>query len=494
MKYKIENINQKIVFYLLLACFLVIFLFFPNRNPLSDSLNYAGNVRWNGLLFFPHHLLYCWFNSLINNLLQQIHINVDTLSMMEFTNGIFAVFCLLIFQKILLLQKNDDKRANIWIFFAACSFGFMRFAVEAEAYIIPIFFSLVATYFFIKYLKNNKLQNIVFSSLIISLAVLFHQIALIFGIGMFVGFIFTKKLKHILLFALPTLIVLIIYSLIMVYVNDTPFSIKNLVFFVADFYTSPDANINFGLQNFVLLAIGFVRTFFQINGIVPYVFKFIPAFYIVAVSIVICLFSAIYYLKNLKFKKEEKLRNDKFSSTYAVVFVLLLIFALISEGNSEFLVALPFIIPFFIEKFIIFDKKIIIYLSISMFLWNFCFGIFPNNHFNIENNQAESTFVRENPNKIFIFKNKMGIDAQFYYNYGYDIPNQIIDLQKDNTILDSLRNSQETIYTDILTKKIPYNRASYFENNNINKLLFINKIHTFSSDMGSFSVDEVKIR
>jgi hypothetical protein len=494
MIYKIKNINQKSIFYLMLVCFAAFFLLFPNKNPLSDSLTYAGNVRWNEQLFFSHHLLYCWFNSLINNLLQVFLIKVDTLAMMAFVNGIFAVFCLFTFQKTLLLQNNDTKHANIWTFFAACSFGFMRFAVEAEAYIIPLFFSLLATFFYIKYLKNNKLQNILFSSLAISLAVLFHQIALIWGVGLFIGFLFKKNFNHILLFALPTLSVLLIYSLIMTCINKIPFSIENLTFFIADFYTSPKTESHLGLLNFALLAIGFVRTFFQIHGIVPYVFKIVPSFWIVAFIVVICLFSAIYNFKKLRINKNEKLKDDKFSLTSLVIFVLLLLFAFFSEGNSEFLISLPFILSFFINKFIVFNKKSIILLSISMFLWNFCFGIFPNNNFNFENNQAECAFVERNPDKIFIFKNKLNMQSQFYYDFGYDIPNQMIDLQKDSTVLYSLKNSQKTIYTDILTKKIPYNRTAFFTKNNAEKLLFIKQIQVFHSDLGDFFVEEVKIR
>lgn len=494
MIHKIKNINQKSVFYLILAFFAAIFLLFPNRNPLSDSLAYAGNVRWNDFLFFPHHLLHCWFNWLINNLLHVFSIKVDVLSMMAFVNGIFAVICLFVFQKILLLQKNDTARANIWTFFAACSFGFMRFAVEAEAYIIPLFFSLLATFFYIKYLKNNKLQNIIFSSLAISLAVLFHQIALIWGVGLFVGFVFTKKISRILLFALPTLSVLLVYSFIMTYINKIPFSVEKLMFFLADYYTSSNAEFHFGLQNFTLLAIGFVRTFFQIHGIVLYALKIIPALWIAFVVVVICLFLAIYNFKKAKINKSEKLKDDKFSLTNAVIFVLLLLFAFFTDGNSEFLVVLPFVLSFFIDKFIIFSKKTVILFSISMFLWNFCFGIFPNNHFNIENNQAECAFVQGKPDNIFIFKNKNNIQSQFYYDYGYDIPNQIIDLQKDKVVLDSLKISQKTVYTDILTKKIPYNRADFYTNNSVEKLLFIKQIQIFHSDLGDFSIDEVKIR
>ena len=161
----------------------VIYLLLPNINHLGDSYGYGASVKYGVDLFQPHHLLYTWINYLSYNCICRF-VSIDALRFMQALNAVGAICCLFVLRKIVLIQTGDLNKANWLSIFVGCSFGVMRFAVEAEVYIFPIFFSLLSSILFVKYVVEKQSSYLPFlSGIMATLSCLFHQIHLFWGIG-----------------------------------------------------------------------------------------------------------------------------------------------------------------------------------------------------------------------------------------------------------------------------------------------------------------------
>ena len=277
---------------------LVIYFLFPNNNLSVDSLDYGSSVKYGVDLFSPHHLLYNYFNFVLFSVIKVVLPAIDALKFMQFTNALFTVLSLLLLRKLILKLTNDKDKADIWTFFVATCFGVMRFAVEAETYVMPIFFSIISSYYYFNYLRNKRLINILLCSIFISVACLFHQIHLFWGIGLFFGLLFFGKTNHVLVFSGTTLLVPFVYSLVLVIHYQINFSFENLVRFLGDYYFSDNADVKIGLINLIITPITFFRTFFQVHGVVAEVLRLIPIFFIIIPIVLFIIFSG--FIKLIK--------------------------------------------------------------------------------------------------------------------------------------------------------------------------------------------------
>ncbi|MDD4516603.1 hypothetical protein [Massilibacteroides sp.] len=468
----------------------VVYLFFPGNNLFSeDSIAYANNVKYGESLFWPHHLLYSAFNYCLYIPFKQIIHSLDAFRFMQLVNGISGLLCLCVFNKIVMKLTGDKKWANTWTFFVACCFGVIRFSVEIETYIQPLFFSLLSSLFFLKYQNTCKMYYVVFCSLTASIACLFHQIHLFWGIGLFVGFILYGRWKPVVVYALPTLSVLVVYSLVMVFYNDIPFSCSNLTTYLLDYYYSEKADISFGVSNVLLTGISFFRTFFQVHGIIIDVLRLIPFFWIVIPVVLILLGVGVYHLKGFRFKPVHLMEN-RFELTHLIIFFLQFSFAFFSDGNAEFMVMLPFLIPLFIPCLFDFNLKAVPYISVALLIWNFCFSVYPNHHFDYFNNRHLLQIIDQHPNKAFILMQRNVIVEQYYYETGKYEDFRLIHADSEEDIT-RLRSENRIFYTDVLTKKMPFNRAQFIQVHNYDNLHFRKRIKKIYTDLGAFYIDEI---
>jgi len=497
MKTTLLNLNELVFrgysFKIMLLLFSFLYLLFPNNNHLVDSLGYAGNVKFGVDLFAAHHLLYSYFNYLLFVCMKFAFPSVDAIRLMQFVNGIFALLCLFLLRKIILKQTSNVTRANAWTAFVGCSFGFMRFAVEAEVYIIPIFFSLLSSYYCLNYLQNNKLKDVFLSGLFASIACLFHQIHLFWGIGLFIGFLSLKKIKPLFLFLLSTPIVLIIYSLVLVYYNHVQFSFYNLFHFLAEYYFSAQADVSVGSSNIIITGITFFRTFFQVHGIVLEVLRLFPLFYLVIpVVVILLLYSIVRLVKTIKINGLS-LAKVPFERIHLIIFILQFIFAFYSHGNSEFMVMLPFLMAFFIPIFFELDLIGIRILALSMLIWNFMFAIFPNKVFDYQNNKALVSVIASNPDKVFILKERNAVVNLYFYEFGVLESGRIVDNDSKGTIR-KLKLKNACFCTDVFFKKLPYSRVDFTSSSNYGNLIFTRHLIKIPAALGDFYVDEVRSR
>ena len=468
------------------------YLLFPNSNHLADSLGYAACVKYGVDLFSPHHLLFNYFYFLLFKAISLVFPSLDALHFMQFGNAVFTFLSLFLLRKMLIARTNDTAKANSWILFVACSFATMRFAVEAETYILPIFISLLSSFFYLKYLETNRSINAFLCGFFASLACLFHQIHLFWGIGLFVGlFLFSPKKKSMLFFSASTPLVLIVYSIVLVFYNHVDFSGTNLVHFMADYYYSSKADMSVGSNNLIISGITFFRTFFQVHGLVVNVLRlFWVTYLIIPIVVSIVGYSLFRLVRSIKLNKILR-SQSAFELTHVAIFVLQFCFAFYSHGNSEFMVMLPFVLSVFMVMFFRVDLVALRTLALSMFIWNISFGILPNHFMDYQNIKMMSQIVHCNQDKVFIVKERTALVNQYFYDFNLPENQRIIE-NIDKKSICKFKAENAIFYTDILTKKTPYSRVDFTGDINLTNLQFVRHIIQVNSSLGVYFVDEVE--
>jgi len=485
-----ELIHKFDIFKLIALSLFIIYIIFPANHHLSDAYSYASSVKYGIDLFDSHHLLYNSFNFLTKEFLSIFTKNIDVIRLMISINALFALLSMLLMRKILFVLFQSNNKAVVWTLFAACSFGFMRFSTEVETFIIPIFLSLISTYFFQKHLKLNLNRYALYSGIFASLACLFHQIHLFWGIGLFVGFIMNRKLKPALLYLVSTPSVILIYSIVIVFYYNSDLSVNNFITFIADYYYSDKADVSFGINNIIITIITFTRTFFQVHGSLLHIYEKHTIISILIATITV--FCTISSLKLLTLKKtNNKISSNVFAFTHLIVFILQLSFAIFSHGNSEFMVMLPFLIAFFVPFVFEIRLKSILFFTIGMFVWNFGFGIIPNHYIDYQNNKQLINHIAKCNNSYYILKENYLVSSYYLYEYGNDSYGKIIPI--DFNIRDIKISDNTKFYTDIFSKKTPYSRVDFTTTIDTSKIQFIKHVKWINNTMGGFYIDEVKL-
>jgi len=479
---KFKNIEIVILFFL----FSIIYLFIFNNNSTLDAWSYASDVKFAKDLFNPHHILYNPFFLFLTNFVQQFVPSFDVLSIMKFTNGIFAIFSLYVLYKILNLSSLKINQINMWIFFVGSSFAVLRYGTENETYIIPIYFSLLSSFYYYRYIKvKSKLSYILLSGIFGSIACLFHQIHIFWLLGIFMGFVFTKNIKSIFLFFTTTLIIPLTYVGILTAIIPTNLTLNYLFKFILNDYYNGNASASISIINFILTPISFLRSFFQVHGIILDFIRINP------ITSILIIILVIYFIQKSIFHKKYIFKRNKiliFNKIHLGIFFLQLTFAFISQGNAEFMVMIPFLIPLFLPFYFEVNFKSIKYLSIAMLLWNLSFAIIPNHIYDYYNNDKLIEIIKNNPKKIFLLREKNKIINEYFYKNGKTLSNRVFDKSED---LKFLKNKM--VYTDILTKKMPYSRASIVEKDEDIKFTFINHIKQIPCFLGTYYIDEIEI-
>ena len=274
-KLQLTSNNNKIYLpWIVAGGFLLIYLLFPSHNSSIDSVAYAADMKYGEELFVPHHLFYNLTGFIFLQILHWVGINTDALATIKVLNAFAAFSCLLFFHFILKEMKLDPVVRSGYVFIAAASFGFWRFAVENEVYILPLLFSLASTLLYIRYFHHKIIKDLVLAGLWGAIACLFHQIHFFWWFGMLAGLLFfDRKIKTVIYYFLPALLVPLIYCLVIVFyhgISLSPFSFIHYIF--SDYYSGKVVR-HVGTENFVMEIISLARTFFQLHGNIPLIFS-----------------------------------------------------------------------------------------------------------------------------------------------------------------------------------------------------------------------------
>jgi hypothetical protein len=481
--------------------FLCLYLFFPTQNSGIDAYNYAANIRWGHDLFFPHHLFYNFFHQLIIKIINAIGFYPDILVLMKTINALFAIFSLYV---LYLILKQSEKKEAIgtksikhaaWILFAGSSYGFMRYATENETYIIPVFWSLLSTLFFLKFIAHPSNKYLFISGLMATIACLFHQLHILWYAGLFAGLIlYNRKPAQLSIFILPSLLIPFIYYLAFLQKHTEFIHAQNLWQFVLYDYYYGTAHTRLGFHNLLLGFISFVRSFVQVHGNISPILANNSLFW--SGPLLFLAFTILAIVKFFRFKATRQ-TPGVFVKTLIIIFILQFGFAVFSEGNAEFMVMLPLLFILIIDKKWKIHPQVILFSALALLSWNLWFGLLPNKIYDYQNHQACLKFIESKPNAAFILSDDVQIQNMHYYNTGiirkpnlFKSPASLIILAKDTLILskqlDSLLEKNIPVYTDCFREPRVLSRKTLLQKD-ANELFFRNYGLELRDSIESFS-------
>ncbi|MEM7512217.1 MAG: hypothetical protein AAF388_14880, partial [Bacteroidota bacterium] len=394
---------------LLLGGFLLLYLLLPTQNSTIDAWAYAAEIKQGGQLFHPHHLLFNGFHYLLIHVLP---FSISTLAWLKIVNAIAAYFSLRILTGILRISLPLEKEVFSWCLLVGSSFAVMRFATEGETYMIPILFSLAASYAYLKYLIKQNLLLLVLAGALCAIACLFHQIQVGWLVGLSLGAIFLQPKKGWVII-LPFFLIPVVYLLVWTSLDSSETFFQ---FINRDFY-SGTASFSISIHNFLLTGINFIRSFIQVHGIIPFFLKQSPWAY---GSIVGILMIGIWTLR-----KGFPISRSVFSShvksfklIHLGIFLIQLLLAFLSAGNAEFMLMLPFLLAIWLTAFLHLKNHLLIGIGSILLLWNVTFGLIPPAFHDYYQHSQISSFIKQHSDDYYVLKDKNLVANQLYYEEG----------------------------------------------------------------------------
>lgn len=477
--------------HLLLGSLLLLYLIFPTHNDTLDSWAYAAEIKHGGTLFHPHHLL---FNATHFLLLSLLPVAVPVIAWLKAVNAVMAYFSLRILVKILRIMMLTEQQILGWVLVVGSSFAVMRFATEGETYLLPVFFSLLGSFYFLKFSINRQHTSLLLAGTFCAMACLFHQIQIGWYLGLMLGAICLAKRKAWLIL-LPALLIPLVYVLVWKSIGSHEAFFQ---FINRDFYTGT-ATFSIGFKNVLLTAANFIRSFFQVHGIIPFFLRKSPWAYAAILSMILLLIWTI--------RKGGSIGWKDLSSPFQVfryihlgIFLLQLFLAFLSLGNAEFMVMLPFLLPLWIPAFISFRPQLLIGLGGILLIWNLTFGLFPRSSHTYYSHEKLIAFIRENPADYYLLKDKNLLANRLYYEEGeaFETPLRLISINSISMeewikLLEVAEAEQRQIYTDALDKPQLLSRVSLLAQSQLDlKTCEWNSLFSIPAYLGTYHVFQLK--
>lgn len=460
-----------------LALLLLLFLLFPNANPGADSWYYAACVRYGENLFLNHHLLYNAFGRMIFSGLNKLTGSDDALHLLMVINSFFACGCILVFYLLIRRIQNNQIAVLLAAASASC-FGFMRFATDAETYIIPLFFSLLSAYF----IQSGRVHiKWLLSGAAGSIAVLFHEIHIWWAAAAVLIILSVKKnrFRNLLLFSLPYIIIPLIYFLIY---HNSPLR-DGFTAFITGAYGKGQAGLDISFKALLLTIVNCIRTVVQIHGYIPFLFYQWPVISVISGLILLLAAYKVWRSRALNFRlirKEEKTVLGKIS---ALAFFLHLLFAFLSSGNAEFMVMLPFLFFLWLASGHRIESGNLTVLPAGILLfWNFMTGILPAAKLDMGSGLHQADFQEKHPDAAFMWADRPLTHNIQAYRHGLHVYS---GLQGSSIGMDDIGialKNQIPVYTDLGNRTTKFSRKSFTAQDNPG---FLKSYHVIAED--SFS-------
>ena len=466
-----RTFNINIVAGLAIILLTLSYCLLPSENCSADALCYAADARYGNNLFQPHHLLYTYFNHVLFRWVSAFT-EVDALRFMAFVNSIFAGAGLWVLYRLLGLRQQR-LAPLLGTLFLGCSFGYMRFSVEAEAYIIPLFFSLLASYGYCRHITTGRLLPLVGMS--------------VAAVGLFV---YNKRSA--LVFALFALLVPATYMAVVVFHEGLPCSLNSLWHYLASYYYSGEGHLSITAVNLLLTAISFFRTFVQVHGNLV-CFTGTVLFFVL--SAVVALVLAVSAFRSWRFFKPVFKREQLFEWTMVAAFLLQFLFAFLSDGNAEFMVMLPALFVLSLPVFA--TERSPLYRAVFVgccFVWNMAVAIVPQHVLNFYNTQAVVKFVNERGNCRFLPADYYTTVNRNYYETGVDLDARFIR-HEDVSLPDSLFNDNVPLYSDVRAYPAQYSRAAFVaQKQDKYDIICFKPVYSFYGAWGEYKIDSLSIQ
>lgn len=219
---------------IIIVSFFILYSLTRSRNLsiAHDSISYINAID-SRELFHPHHLLFNWFAVNWIRAWNILNPQLDSSILVELLNALFGSLTLGILFLLLrtrLFLKNGY--AILGTLLPAFSFGLWFYSTTIEVYIIPLFFIVLTLYLMTS--QNINARTYFFIGITHGLAILFHQIHILFIAAIICSMIqsnrnanisLVRSAKYYLLSIIPT--VLIPYIAVATYVLKSR-SIQNI--------------------------------------------------------------------------------------------------------------------------------------------------------------------------------------------------------------------------------------------------------------------------
>ncbi|MBX7243527.1 MAG: hypothetical protein K1X92_17440 [Bacteroidia bacterium] len=472
---------RKLPLGIVLFC-IVVYLFFPVVNSTIDAWYYAAAIRHGHALFLPHHLLYNAFYYSLVKIAAFFSVKTDILAFTKILNSLFAGLGLLMLQKILERMQILPAFQAVALLITGFSFGYWRFAIENETYVLPLSFSLIASFCYLQFLHSRRISLLILSGVLASLAALFHQIHIAWWLGLAAGLWIAEKKnerKNLLFFGLTAFLIPLAYLSVWVFYEGKSPGLQPLLQFILHDFTTGEARIQPGIMPFLLTPVNLFRSFFQLHGDTLPMLKTQKTAWLIT-GLCVCLTIAGVYLwkttQNTPAPPSVKATiPDTFRKTHIMILLLHILMIFIASGNAEFTAMIP---PLF---FILLTPAIqtriplssALTLSLIPAIWNCYFGILPRQNPITEYLLTQkAAFIRLHPDALFILNDKPLIENLFYYETGkenqYHIENTPAVLQQKGKSPDSLylkikqnTENRKPIFTDLPTQKNTLSRHTF---------------------------------
>lgn len=446
------KVSNRFVFLVVIAVFLL-YLLFPSNNMSNDALGAAGEIKYHWNLFDYHHLLHNAFIRLLSYPIIQLFPNIEMMKLVKFWSAIFSSINLLILYKILLRLKPSNQNIIPFLLLPAFSFGIWRFSIDFEFYILPISFSLLASYFLLLFLSTKSSWQILFSGFFAAFACLFHQVHFFWWLGIAIGLIFlVRDLKAISLFLLPAAIVPLTYSYA-VYYTYGEWSFKLLTQYTFHFYATMDS-VHPPFRIYILFwLVGIWRSFLELYPSILFLLKKSIIFYLPLVLLfgyIIVLIQSIQRRKFYFLRNKIHVKLKAFGLIHLLIIVFFALFSLYSVGNSEFMVSVPILLSILIYLYFEIHKKLLLATCILLFTWNFMWGVIPLYAFQLNDGTDLAHFIAKKPDAYFVIADQYPFSAYSYF-YGVE-KNEKILFDRDTPVssIDSLLKQGFSVYTNVI--------------------------------------------
>ena len=475
------SINATRGFYLaFIAIFLGLILVFPISHS-GDGWGYAADTLeyQNKLisLLSPHHLLYMPWCALWFPIFQFLHI--DPMAGFTFLNFTLAVATLEVIRKWLLTLQVKPSLIQPLIWILLGSFGILRFALDNETYIVPLFLAVTGSFL----LGNHDRRSNALGWFALTFSVLFHQ-SYIFW---FASFAAHSVLKRKWIFPLLSSLFIVAFYTVCSQAVGSPSVLTFVLHDVQDGLVST----TIGPNNFLFTGINVCRTVFQIHGSALYIIKGWMFLSIMGLGgLLLSLVSLFRFckgdLKNFKVPSIRKRLSLLKAMPLFWAMLLQLGFAFYSVGNAEFMVMLLPMSIILMAKLGWFSREELNHtqlngISLGMWVYHGVFVILPlflGSFSDIETTAQlitqQSQFSNPKDSVLFISNQSKAIENACEYSWrtsNLEVPKNLIfnqaSSEKDfEQIVQLTTRKIISTYTDetIIKKVSPFNRAKLSEN------------------------------
>ncbi len=461
-----------------------VYVFFPVKLSGVDAWYYGASIRYGKDLFLPHHLLYNAFYFVLLRFFSVLGFEPDVLAATKFFNGMVGGGCLWVMYSILRKMGLGTHRAFLGVCIMGFSFGFWRFTGENEAYIIPLFCSLLASLFYLRFLISGYKRFIFLCSLFAAIGALFHQIHIAWWLGLGLGLFFVDKSVRfwgVCIYFSVAILIPVSYVVVFILEGVEQLGVGSLMRFVLHDFGTGEARIVPGFLPFLLTAINFFRSFVQAHGDTLFLLGSSCVARGIGLGCVVSFLSGVffYFIKRVKTEEGNFVSKGGYLSFFWGIHLVILGFhlliVLLASGNAEFTAMIPALMV------VVWVGRVgsgVPFLSwvcglVSLGVWNFYFGVLgAGGKEELGVMEKKEDFIRRHSEALFVLNDKALIENRFYYQMGeegrYNIENTPDVLGQKGRLTDSLREKivivfekGGLVFTDVPASKDRLSRHTF---------------------------------